>query len=165
MCRRRACTVAPLAGASPRITPFLHTTCSPPCNPCNVYKYIITFRPNPPLSNGPYEAVDGLPGQGQAAAPTDSQIPAPMQSLRNGISQSDSTKTLLRLAASVEQLSTHILARAVVEAAQDRTLALSSASNFEETFGKGVRGHRCDCYLECFTRGPNHLLARLVIHF
>jgi heavy metal translocating P-type ATPase len=62
------------------------------------------------------------------------------QSLQNGISQSDSEKTLLRLAASVEQLSTHILARAVVEAAQDRALALSSASDFEETFGKGVRG-------------------------
>ncbi len=48
--------------------------------------------------------------------------------------------TLLRFAASVEQLSTHILARAVVEAAQERALPLSSASNFEETFGKGVYG-------------------------
>jgi heavy metal translocating P-type ATPase len=48
--------------------------------------------------------------------------------------------TLLRFAASVEQLSTHILARAVVEAAQERSLALSSADDFEETFGKGVRG-------------------------
>src|SRR2546423_6651645 len=48
--------------------------------------------------------------------------------------------TLLRLAASVEQLSTHILARAVVEAAQERALSLSSAHGFEEIFGKGVRG-------------------------
>lgn len=48
--------------------------------------------------------------------------------------------TLLRLAASIEQLSTHILARAVVEAAQERALPLSSARGFEETFGKGVRG-------------------------
>lgn len=49
--------------------------------------------------------------------------------------------TLLRLAASVEQLSTHILSRAVVEAAQDRAFPLSSADDFEEIFGKGVRGH------------------------
>ena len=48
--------------------------------------------------------------------------------------------TLLRLAASVEQLSTHILARAVVEAAQERAFPLSSADGFEEIFGKGVRG-------------------------
>ncbi|MEO6892084.1 MAG: heavy metal translocating P-type ATPase [Ktedonobacteraceae bacterium] len=48
--------------------------------------------------------------------------------------------TLLRLAASVEQLSTHILARAVVEAAQERALPLSSANEFEEIFGKGVHG-------------------------
>ncbi len=48
--------------------------------------------------------------------------------------------TLLRLAASVEQLSTHILSRAVVEAAQERAFPLSSADDFEEIFGKGVRG-------------------------
>lgn len=48
--------------------------------------------------------------------------------------------TLLRFAASVEQLSTHILARAVVEAAQERDLPLSPTTNFEEMFGKGVRG-------------------------
>jgi heavy metal translocating P-type ATPase len=48
--------------------------------------------------------------------------------------------TLLRFAASIEQLSTHILARAVVEAAQERALPLSSADDFEEIFGKGVRG-------------------------
>jgi len=49
-------------------------------------------------------------------------------------------ETLLRLAASVEQLSTHILARAVVEAAEEKALPLSSADDFEEIFGKGVRG-------------------------
>src|SRR6266487_1839706 len=48
--------------------------------------------------------------------------------------------TLLCLAASVEQLSTHILARAVVEAAQEGALPLSSVDDFEEIFGKGVRG-------------------------
>src|SRR6266699_3386163 len=47
---------------------------------------------------------------------------------------------LLCLAASVEQLSTHILARAVVEAAQEGALPLSSVDDFEEIFGKGVRG-------------------------
>jgi heavy metal translocating P-type ATPase len=49
-------------------------------------------------------------------------------------------ETLLRLAASVEQLSTHILARAVVDAAHDRGLAVSPAEDFAEIFGKGVHG-------------------------
>jgi heavy metal translocating P-type ATPase len=49
-------------------------------------------------------------------------------------------ETLLRLAASVEQLSTHILARAVVDAAHDRALSVSPAEDFAEEFGKGVRG-------------------------
>jgi cation transport ATPase len=48
--------------------------------------------------------------------------------------------TLLRFAASVEQLSTHILARAVVDAALEHDLPLSLANDFEETFGKGVQG-------------------------
>src|SRR6266852_1114202 len=48
--------------------------------------------------------------------------------------------THLRFAACVEQLSTHILARAGVEAAQERAFPLSSAADFEESFGKGVRG-------------------------
>jgi len=48
--------------------------------------------------------------------------------------------TLLQLAASVEQLSTHILARAIVEAAPERELPLIPAIDFEEAFGKGVRG-------------------------
>ncbi|HJT56699.1 MAG TPA: heavy metal translocating P-type ATPase, partial [Ktedonobacteraceae bacterium] len=49
-------------------------------------------------------------------------------------------ESLLRFAASVEQLSTHILARAVVEAAEKKCLPLSSADDFAEIFGKGVRG-------------------------
>lgn len=48
--------------------------------------------------------------------------------------------TLLRFAASVEQLSTHILAQAVVKAAQERALPLSPANDFEEIFGKGIHG-------------------------
>jgi len=48
--------------------------------------------------------------------------------------------TLLRFAASVEQLSTHILARAVVDAALERDLTLSPVTDFDETFGKGVQG-------------------------
>jgi heavy metal translocating P-type ATPase len=52
----------------------------------------------------------------------------------------DDRRSLLRLAASIEQLSTHILARAVVEAAQEQALSLSIAEEFEEVFGKGVRG-------------------------
>jgi heavy metal translocating P-type ATPase len=51
-----------------------------------------------------------------------------------------SEETLLRLAASVEQLSTHILAKAVVEAAQQKGLAFSTVMAFEEVFGKGVQG-------------------------
>ncbi len=48
--------------------------------------------------------------------------------------------TLLSFAASVEQLSTHILARAVVDAAIEHDLILSPVADFEETFGKGVQG-------------------------
>lgn len=47
---------------------------------------------------------------------------------------------LLCLAASVEQLSTHILAKAVTEAAQQCQCPLRCAHDFEEVFGKGVRG-------------------------
>lgn len=50
-------------------------------------------------------------------------------------------ETVLGLVASVEQLSTHILARATVEAAHERGLALSAPSEFEETLGKGIHGH------------------------
>jgi heavy metal translocating P-type ATPase len=47
--------------------------------------------------------------------------------------------TLLSLAASVEQLSAHILARATVRAAQERDLSLVTAAELEETVGKGIR--------------------------
>ncbi|HEY6407313.1 MAG TPA: heavy metal translocating P-type ATPase, partial [Ktedonobacteraceae bacterium] len=58
----------------------------------------------------------------------------------NTAKQREDENALLRYTASVEQLSTHILARAIVEAAQERELPLSVASDFEETFGKGVQG-------------------------
>lgn len=48
--------------------------------------------------------------------------------------------TLLCLAASVEQLSTHVLARAIVEAAQQCHCPLRCASDFKEIFGKGIQG-------------------------
>lgn len=60
--------------------------------------------------------------------------------LTDPMAPDDAKNTLLRLAASVEQLSPHILARAVVEAAQARTFPLSSAEDVEEIFGKGIRG-------------------------
>ncbi len=48
--------------------------------------------------------------------------------------------TLLRLAASVEQLSSHILARAIVESARAQGLAPGLTEQFQEVFGKGVAG-------------------------
>ncbi len=53
-------------------------------------------------------------------------------------------KRLLYLAASVEQLSTHILAKAIVDAAQEHQQLLSPASDFQEVFGKGVQGSVVD---------------------
>jgi Cu+-exporting ATPase len=47
---------------------------------------------------------------------------------------------LLRLAASIEKLSEHPIARAIVRAAEERKLALSSASDFRSIPGKGARG-------------------------
>lgn len=46
---------------------------------------------------------------------------------------------LLQMAASVEQLSAHVLARAVVEAAQEHALALLPATDYTEVLGKGIR--------------------------
>jgi heavy metal translocating P-type ATPase len=46
----------------------------------------------------------------------------------------------LRLAASLDRLSSHPLARALVEGAEDRGLPLAIPENVEERFGKGVRG-------------------------
>jgi Cu+-exporting ATPase len=45
---------------------------------------------------------------------------------------------VLRLAASVERGSEHPLAAAIVQAAEEKTLALSSASDFESRTGRGV---------------------------
>jgi Cu+-exporting ATPase len=47
---------------------------------------------------------------------------------------------LLRLVASLERLSEHPLAAAMVKAAEERGLVLSAASNFESLTGKGVTG-------------------------
>jgi Cu+-exporting ATPase len=47
---------------------------------------------------------------------------------------------LLRLAASVEQLSEHPLARAIVDEAKERKIALSAVSDFGSTTGGGVSG-------------------------
>jgi len=47
---------------------------------------------------------------------------------------------LLALAASVERLSEHPLARAVVRAAEERQLPLSAVAEFRATFGGGVEG-------------------------
>ncbi len=47
---------------------------------------------------------------------------------------------VLRLAASVEKLSEHPLGLAIVRAADDRKLALSSASDFDSPTGKGAMG-------------------------
>jgi len=49
-------------------------------------------------------------------------------------------KEVLRLAASLDQGSEHPLAAAIVAAARERGLALSSATGFESTSGIGVRG-------------------------
>jgi heavy metal translocating P-type ATPase len=68
-------------------------------------------------------------------------LPAPMQDEEVPTSDEDE---LLWLAASVEQLSAHILARALVEAARARGSGLAQVSGFEEVFGKGVRGEVAD---------------------
>lgn len=56
-------------------------------------------------------------------------------------SESDTKSFLLQLAASVEQFSGHILARAVVEEAQERDLQLLAVPEFREIAGKGAQGH------------------------
>lgn len=47
---------------------------------------------------------------------------------------------LLRFAAALEKLSEHPLAAAIVKAAEERSLQIPSAKNFESFTGKGVRG-------------------------
>lgn len=49
-------------------------------------------------------------------------------------------ETLLQYVASVEQFSAHILARAVVEAAREKGIALLSARHVHEVAGKGILG-------------------------
>jgi heavy metal translocating P-type ATPase len=58
------------------------------------------------------------------------------------VSRDDATDTsdALRLAASLDQVSPHVLAAAVVRAARDRNLALSLPQEVEEVAGQGVRG-------------------------
>ena len=53
---------------------------------------------------------------------------------------SGSDDELLHMAASLEQQSEHPLARAIVEGAQDRNLALSAVDDFDSITGGGVRG-------------------------
>lgn len=55
---------------------------------------------------------------------------------RDGCSESE----LIRLAASVERMSEHPLARAIVARAEQQGLALGDVSRFEATVGRGVRG-------------------------
>lgn len=57
-----------------------------------------------------------------------------------GSYEPEEERTLLRLAASVEQFSTHILARAVVDAAHAQALLSSPTEDFAEDFGRGVCG-------------------------
>ncbi|MGH7994128.1 MAG: heavy metal translocating P-type ATPase, partial [Limisphaerales bacterium] len=63
---------------------------------------------------------------------------SPAGSKRSQVSTND--VQLLGLAASIEQLSEHPLARAIVDEAKERKITLSSASDFESTTGGGVSG-------------------------
>jgi heavy metal translocating P-type ATPase len=54
--------------------------------------------------------------------------------------QAGSEDEVLRLAASVDQVSTHVLARAIVDAAHDRGLRLPMPSDVNEVAGSGVSG-------------------------
>jgi len=48
---------------------------------------------------------------------------------------------VLRLAASVDQMSTHVMGEALVRAARDRGLGLSEATQVREQAGQGIEGH------------------------
>ena len=50
--------------------------------------------------------------------------------------------TLLRLTASLEHVSEHPLAAAIVGGARERNVDMSEVTNFESATGKGVIGHR-----------------------
>ena len=60
--------------------------------------------------------------------------------LTSAATDSEVDAQLLDLAASVEQLSEHPLARAIVDKAKEKKIALSPASDFESTTGGGVSG-------------------------
>jgi heavy metal translocating P-type ATPase len=62
--------------------------------------------------------------------------------------------TLLTFAASVEQVSSHILARSVVTAAHNRHLDLVPVEEFTEVLGKGVSGH-----LVLYKGEPKHVVS------
>ena len=93
----------------------------------------------PSMSHTPSESLAPL----TSLIPSTSLAPIP-DSATPGLNETSlaeyDKKTLLRFAASVEQLSTHILARAVVDAALERDIELDTVTGFEETFGKGVQG-------------------------
>jgi heavy metal translocating P-type ATPase len=52
----------------------------------------------------------------------------------------DDPDTMVRLAASLDQVSAHVLAGAVVRAAHERKVLLCSPTEVEETMGRGIRG-------------------------
>jgi heavy metal translocating P-type ATPase len=82
---------------------------------------VAVFDKTGTLTLGTPRVIDVLPyAEGGARAPYDAD-------------------TLLRLVASIEQLSAHILARTAVEAARERGLVLLPTTDFEEVLGKGIR--------------------------
>jgi Cu+-exporting ATPase len=76
--------------------------------------------------------------RGHEAQPVKSTITPSL--LTSAPTISDVDETFLGLAASVEQLSEHPLARAIVDEAKEKKLTLSSANDFESTTGGGVSG-------------------------
>jgi heavy metal translocating P-type ATPase len=56
------------------------------------------------------------------------------------VAGSVSTDEILRLAASLDQLSPHVLARAIVQSAMSKGLALEMPTSVEEVAGQGIRG-------------------------
>jgi len=66
-----------------------------------------------------------------AGRPTVSEVEAP---------EFPDANEMLRLAASVEQMSPHVLAAAIVRAARERALQLSFPSDVDEETGQGIRG-------------------------
>jgi P-type Cu+ transporter len=73
-----------------------------------------------------------------AGRKSEESINSPAGSQRSQYSQGDTQ--LLGLAASVEQLSEHPLARAIMDEAKEKKIVLSPASDFESTTGSGVSG-------------------------